>query len=69
MNFPAHINHSPDLAPPNFHLFPKLKKHLRSLRFHTNEDVQNEVKKLLRAQDAFFPIKDLTNLYIAMISV
>jgi transposase len=45
--------YSPDLAPSDFHLFPK-KKHLRGQHFHSNEDVQNEVKKWLLAQDAFF---------------
>jgi histone-lysine N-methyltransferase SETMAR len=36
---------SPDLAPSDFHLFPKMKKHVRGQRFHSNEDVRNEVKK------------------------
>jgi histone-lysine N-methyltransferase SETMAR len=49
-----HPPHSPDLASSNFHLFPKMKKHLRGQRFHSNEDVQNEVKEWLRAQNAFF---------------
>jgi hypothetical protein len=40
----AHPPYSPDLAPPDFHLFLKLKKHLRGLRFQTEEDVQEEVK-------------------------
>jgi hypothetical protein len=31
-----------------------MKKHLRGQRFHTSEDVQNEVKKWLRTQGAFF---------------
>jgi histone-lysine N-methyltransferase SETMAR len=35
----------PDLAPSDFHLFPKMKKHVRGQRFHSNEDVRNEVKK------------------------
>jgi hypothetical protein len=53
--------YSPDLAPSDFHLFPKMKKHLRGQRFHSNEDVQNEVKKWLHAQDAPFSMKDSTN--------
>jgi hypothetical protein len=57
------------LAPPEFHLFPKMKKHLWGQRFHSNEDVQSKVKKCLRAQDAFFSMRDLTNCYIVMISV
>jgi transposase len=49
-----HPPYSPDLAPSDFHLFPKMKNQPRGQRFHSNEDVQNEVKKWLRAQDAFF---------------
>jgi histone-lysine N-methyltransferase SETMAR len=49
-----HPPHSPDLALSDFHLFQKIKKHLRGQRFHSDEDVQNKVKKWLRAQDAFF---------------
>jgi hypothetical protein len=49
-----HPPYSPDLAPLDFHLFQKMKKHLRGQSFHSNEDVQNEVKKWLRAQDTFF---------------
>jgi hypothetical protein len=64
-----HPPYSPDLALSDFRVFPMMKKHLRGQRFHSNEDVLNEVKKWLCAQDAFFSMKDLTNLYIAMISV
>jgi histone-lysine N-methyltransferase SETMAR len=49
-----HPSYSPDLAPSDFPLIPKMKKRLTDQRFHSNEDVQNEVKKWLRAQDAFF---------------
>jgi transposase len=49
-----HPPYSHDLAPSDFRLFTKMKKHLRGQRFHSNEGVQNEVKKWLRAQDAFF---------------
>jgi hypothetical protein len=31
-----------------------MKKHLRGQRFQSIEDVRNEIKKWLRAQDAFF---------------
>jgi histone-lysine N-methyltransferase SETMAR len=50
----SHPPYSPDFSPSDFHLFPKMKKHLRGQRFHSSEDVQNEVKKWLCAQDAFF---------------
>jgi transposase len=56
-----HPPYNPDLAPSDFHLFPKVKKHLRGQLFHSNEDVQNEVKKWSQAQDAFLSMKDLTN--------
>jgi transposase len=49
-----HPPYSPDSAPSDFQIFPRMKKHLRGQRFHSNEDVQNEVKKWLHAQDAFF---------------
>jgi hypothetical protein len=51
----------PDLAPSDFHLFSKMRKHLRVQCFHSSEDVQNKVKKWLHAQDAFFSMKDITN--------
>jgi hypothetical protein len=49
-----HSPRSPDLTASDFNLFQKMKKHLRSQRFNSNEVVQNEVKEWLRAQDAFF---------------
>jgi histone-lysine N-methyltransferase SETMAR len=51
----THPLYSPDLAPSDLHLvFPKSRSRLRGQRFHSNEDVQNEVTKWLRAQHAFF---------------
>jgi transposase len=44
-----HPPYSSDLALSNFHLFPKMKKHLRGQRFHSSEDVENQVKKWLHA--------------------
>jgi hypothetical protein len=49
-----HSPYSPDLAQSDFHLVPKMKKHLRGQHFLSNEDVQNEVRKWLHAQDIFF---------------
>jgi hypothetical protein len=57
-----HPSYSPDLALSDFHLFPKMKKRLRGHHFHSNEDVENEVKKCLRAQDAFFFYEGLDKL-------
>jgi histone-lysine N-methyltransferase SETMAR len=57
-----HPPQSHDLAPSDFYLFPKMKKHLRGQHFHFNEDVQNEVKKWLCDQNIFFfSMKDLIN--------
>jgi hypothetical protein len=38
----------------DFHLIPKLQKHLRGLRFQPDEDFQEEVKRWLRLQHASF---------------
>lgn len=43
-----HPAYSPDLAPSDFHLFPKLKKHLRGQRFHSDDDVKEAVGDWLR---------------------
>jgi histone-lysine N-methyltransferase SETMAR len=42
-----HPPYSPDLAPSDFHLFPKLKEHLGGQRFQTDEELQEEVSKSL----------------------
>jgi hypothetical protein len=41
-------------SPSDFRLFPKMEKHLRCQHLHSNEEVQNEVKKWLCAKDTFF---------------
>lgn len=43
----GHPPYSPDLAPSDFHLFPKFKKFLSGKRFSSNEDIQTAV-------DAYF---------------
>jgi hypothetical protein len=37
-------SHSSELVLSEFHLFQKMKRHLRSESFHSNDDVQNVVK-------------------------
>ena len=37
-----HLPYSPDMRPPAFDLFPKLKKPLRGKRFRNTEEVSNE---------------------------
>ncbi|CAH1257192.1 SETMAR [Branchiostoma lanceolatum] len=49
-----HPPYSPDLAPSDFYLFPKLKFHLRGHRFETDDDVIHAVEAYLEAQDATY---------------
>jgi transposase len=43
-----HPSYSPDLAPADFFLFPKLKSTLKGRRFETSDEIQkNSTKKLL----------------------
>ncbi|KAK3796696.1 hypothetical protein RRG08_037462 [Elysia crispata] len=39
-----HPRYSPDFAPCDFHLFPKMKEHLRGQRFETEEDIIQATK-------------------------
>jgi histone-lysine N-methyltransferase SETMAR len=43
-----HPPYSPDMSPPDFDLFPKLKKPLRGKRFRSIEEVSNEVNRVIR---------------------
>jgi hypothetical protein len=43
--YPPYI---PDMGPPAFDLFPKLKKPLRGKRFRSIEEVPNEVTRVIR---------------------
>ena len=38
-----HLPYSPDMSPPDFDLFPKLKKPIHGKRFRSIEEVSNEV--------------------------
>ena len=49
-----HPPYSPVLAPSDFHLFPKLKKHLKGQRFSCDEEVKSAVKKWFQKQYIFF---------------
>jgi hypothetical protein len=42
-----HPPHSPDLAPCDFFLFPKMKLKLKGRRFDTIEEIQTESPRLL----------------------
>lgn len=43
-----HPVYSPDLSPPDFDLFPKLKEPLRGVRFPTLEELRREVTRQIR---------------------
>lgn len=49
-----HPPYSPDLAPSDFFLFPKLKSELRGHHFRTDDEVIHAVEEYLQAQDASF---------------
>jgi transposase len=44
-----HPPYSPDLAPADFFLFPKLKTTLKGRRFQTSEEIQENALRELRA--------------------
>ena len=43
-----HPPYSPDMSPPDFDLFPELKKPLRGKRFRSIEEVSNEATRVIR---------------------
>ena len=50
-----HPPYSPDLAPSDYRLFPKLKEHLRGKRFPSNNDVICAVNQwFAEAEQSFF---------------
>jgi transposase len=53
-----HPPYGPDLAPSDFHLFPKLKEHLRGQHFSCDEEVKSAVRKLFQKTPNFLR-KDL----------
>jgi len=49
-----HPPYSPDLAPSDFYLFPKLKEHLRGRQYTCDSDVIDAVEEFLADQDTAF---------------
>lgn len=49
-----HAPYSPDLAPPDFYSFPKLKFHLHGCQFQSDDKVIYAVKEYLEAQNVTF---------------
>ena len=45
----THLPYSPDLAPSDFHLFPKLKEHLSGMLFNNDDEVKDAVQRFLNS--------------------
>lgn len=54
-----HPPYSPDLAPSDFHLFPKLKEYLRGNRYEDDNEVMDAVESFLQDQDKTFFLKGI----------
>jgi transposase len=66
-----HPRYSPDMSPPAFDLFPKLKKPLRGKRFRSIEEVSNEVTRVIRRiniEGVLTGIQDLSKRLTAVIN-
>jgi hypothetical protein len=65
-----HLPYSPDMSPPAFDLFPKLKKPLHGKRFRSIEKVYNEVIRVIgriKNEGFFMGIQDLPKRWTAVI--
>ena len=65
-----HSPYSPDMSPPVFDLFPKLKKALSGKRFRSTEKVPVEVTRVIRRtnnEGVLTGIKDLPKRWTAVI--
>jgi histone-lysine N-methyltransferase SETMAR len=56
LEFPVlqHPPYSPDVAPSDFHLLPKLKGHLKGQRYNCDEELKCAVRKLFQKQNTVF---------------
>ena len=57
-----HPPYSPDLAPCDFFLFPKLKEHLKGTKFNSDEEVKAEIKRWFNAQPEEFYLNGISKL-------
>ena len=65
-----HQPYSPDMSPPDFDLFPKLKKPLRGKRFRSIEQVSDEVTRVIRRinnEEVLTGIQDLPKRWTTVI--
>jgi len=47
----THLPYSPDLAPYNFHLFPKMKEDLHEHLYDSDEEVERTLRTLMKKQN------------------
>ena len=57
-----HPLYSPDMAPSDFYLFPKLKSHLHGTQYGSNEGVIETVNKYLGDQEKAFYFEGIRKL-------
>jgi len=65
-----HPPYSPDMSPPAFDMFPKLKKSLHGKRFRSIEEVSNEVTRVIRPinnEGVLTAVQDLPRRWTAVI--
>ena len=68
-SFSHHPPYSPDLAPVDYFLFPKVKSNLTGHRFNTISDIQNNVTSELKSIPAAEFCGGIQNLYNVPICV
>jgi hypothetical protein len=56
------MNHSPDLAPSDFHLFGPMKEHLRGLKFYTDDELKTQCPELAMQSHKTFYAAGISNL-------
>ncbi|GFR80004.1 transposase [Elysia marginata] len=59
-----HPSYSPDLAPSDFYLFPKLKEQLKGNHYESDEDVEAVVRHWFRQKKKTFSPMTCVNLYV-----
>ena len=64
-----HPLYSPDLAPTDYHLFARLKKQLRGVIFHSDEELINAVQHYFDAQPPSFFEAGMSQLEIHWLKV
>ena len=58
----SHPSYSPDMAPSDFYLFPKLKSHHRGAQYESNEGINEAVNVYLGDQEKAFYFEGIRKL-------